>query len=507
MQWLKHIKTLKVYFITFFIIRPHKALRVLLILNILTVNNSLAGKGFPGYSASLLRSHYLRVTIAGASGFVGRNLIKSLFETFKIKGLSRSKKADTTNTTWAKADLFSFQSIDKALQDTDVAIYLVHSMMPSSRLFQGSFQDTDLLLADNFAKACVKNNVKQIIYLGGLVPISGTSKHLESRQEVEEVLKLTKIPVTILRAGMIVGDGGSSFEMLRNLVFNVPIMLLPKWSNNDTQALYIDDLAAAIKKSIGNSDFYNKTINAVNGEKITYKELTLQTINYFSPNRITINLPTNSTSILKLGVKVLSQADYELVSPLIDSLTCKMPSPKTPGILKDVIKYKSYKEMLSNFTKQKTKRVIKNKKPSKNNVRSIQRLLNPHLFSEDQISQKYFYWLPKYFGFFIRAESADNIINFKIIGLSKPLLILEKIKDNGQLSRVKFHIIGGLLTKSKDTGWLEFRLVAGGKHTLASINEFVPSLPWYLYKYTQALFHVKVMNAFSGYLQKTNRKN
>jgi uncharacterized protein YbjT (DUF2867 family) len=120
-------------------------------------------------------------------------------------------------------------------------------MLPSSRLFQGNFQDTDLLLADNFVKACVKNNVKQIIYLGGLVPISGKSKHLDSLKEVEEVFEHTGIPLTILRAGMVVGEGGSAFEILRNLVFNLPGMILPEWSKCNTQAIYIEDLLATIK--------------------------------------------------------------------------------------------------------------------------------------------------------------------------------------------------------------------------------------------------------------------
>src|ERR1700733_2455700 len=99
-------------------------------------------------------------------------------------------------------------------------------MLPSTRLFQGNFADADLLIADNFANACLKNKVKQIIYLGGLVPTDSISKHLASRQEVEEIFKATGIPCTILRAGMVAGRGGSSFEILRSLVTNLPAMIL-----------------------------------------------------------------------------------------------------------------------------------------------------------------------------------------------------------------------------------------------------------------------------------------
>jgi uncharacterized protein YbjT (DUF2867 family) len=114
-------------------------------------------------------------------------------------------------TTWRACDLFSSTSTHAAMEGIDIAIYLVHSMMPSSRLFQGNFHDTDLLLADNFAKACARDGVKHIIYLGGLVPDSGfVSQHLQSRLEVEGVLHASGIPVTVLRAGMVVGGVGRS---------------------------------------------------------------------------------------------------------------------------------------------------------------------------------------------------------------------------------------------------------------------------------------------------------
>ena len=90
-------------------------------------------------------------------------------------------------------------------------------MLPSTRLFQGSFHDTDLMLADNFANACKENKVKQIIYLSGIIPQGKLSKHLESRKEVEEVFLATGIACTIFRAGLVVGNGGSSFEILKNL--------------------------------------------------------------------------------------------------------------------------------------------------------------------------------------------------------------------------------------------------------------------------------------------------
>ncbi|EQC51242.1 NAD(P)H-binding protein, partial [Bacteriovorax sp. DB6_IX] len=104
----------------------------------------------------------LNVTIAGASGFLGKNLLKTLSrdKNINIKALSRSfRKDESDNLKWQQADLFSLSSTTDALVDTDVAIFLVHSMLPATRLFQGNFQDTDLIIADNFVRAARRNKV------------------------------------------------------------------------------------------------------------------------------------------------------------------------------------------------------------------------------------------------------------------------------------------------------------------------------------------------------------
>ncbi|RZF21536.1 NAD-dependent epimerase/dehydratase family protein [Halobacteriovorax vibrionivorans] len=448
----------------------------------------------------------MKITIAGASGFIGHHLIQKLNGIHDVRGLGRSRSSSNrpneASFEWRSCDLFSYQSIKNSLEDTDVAVYLVHSMLPSSKLFQGSFQDTDLVLADNFAKACVKNNVKQIVYLGGLVPDGETSTHLKSRLEVEEVFQTCKIPTTILRAGMIVGNGGSSFEILKNLVLNLPAMILPSWTKSRTQLVYIDDLTDIFKKVVGNPKFYNKCLNIVNGEKVTYEQLIRETATHIGKKCLMIPVPINYLSLSKWWVSTFGEAPFELVAPLVDSLKCHLPVVEVNEDIKDCINYPTYKSMLEKISTnkfEKSKRYKKRRFEHKN-VRSIQRLDNPSHLDMQRVAQEYMNWLPRYIHSIVYVEQDDEIVKFKLIGLKKSLLALKKISNTSNLNRVKFHIVGGLLSGSKNTGWLEFRAVAEGRYTIVSVNEFRPYLPWYLYRYTQAVVHLWVMRSFNNYL-------
>lgn len=450
----------------------------------------------------------LRVTITGASGFVGRQMLTSVPEHWQINALSRGNaKSRVGNVSWRQADLFSLQSSTAALKDTDVAIYLVHSMLPSTRLFQGNFADADLLIADNFARACVKNGVQQIIYLGGLMPTENVSKHLASRQEVEEVFKASGIPYTIFRAGMVAGKGGSSFEILRNLVINLPGMILPKWTQAKTQVIYIDDLVRLLNTAVMNKKFYNKTIDAVNGESLNYETLIRSTCRALGKKPFLFRVPINSTKFSKLWVSIFGKTNYELASPLIDSLLCELPQNPPSELISPLIREVSFAGMLKKILTipgQQTKRE-KTKLIHPNTVRSIQRLPSVPSVNCDEIAREYENWLPKALLGLIKVESNLHIglVTFRLKCFSRPLLILKPIFSGPDIQRAKFHIVGGLLSKRSDCGWLEFRQVADRKFTLVSINEFIPTLPWYIYRFTQAVLHKWTMTSFSEHLARS----
>ena len=178
------------------------------------------------------------VAIAGASGFVGTALCRALSPDHQVIGLGRSGPPDDTDAQeWRVCDLYSLRQLEQALEGVEIAIYLVHSMLPSTRLTQGGFANLDLLLADNFARAAERAGVRRILYVGGFVPEAGDlSPHLRSRFEVERTLASRAPRLTALRCGIVIGRGSSSFWILRNLVRRLPVMLLPRWTGSTTSS-------------------------------------------------------------------------------------------------------------------------------------------------------------------------------------------------------------------------------------------------------------------------------
>lgn len=450
----------------------------------------------------------IKIAIVGASGFVGSHLLKRLAATqAEIIALTRRKPADLpSHVSWRKIDLFSGQSTMNALQGVDVAIYLVHSMIPSSRLFQGDFHDTDLLLANNFAHACVANKVQRIVYLGGVMPEGYISPHLASRLEVEEVLKSTDIPATILRAGMIVGPGGSSFEILKTLVQRLPWMILPEWTKRSTQAIFIDDVVEVMTAAACDQAFQGKTLDVVSGESLNYKKLLQTTAHTLGLKRYMIPVPIKSVGFSKLWVRIFGDSTKELVSPLVDSLLCDLPRIKPDPLIESMIQHKTFESMVKASIARETSVPAKKSPrsfPVERNVRSVQRL--PALPHHDcqWLVQEYMRWLPRFFSNLLRVELSDDqkMVSFHLFLLPRPLLVLRYSRDSTADDAQALDIVGGLLAKEKQTGWLEFNQVCQRKYTLAAIHDFVPSLPWPFYRLTQAPMHHFVMTAFGRHLR------
>ena len=270
------------------------------------------------------------VAIAGASGFIGQALGPLLGEQNHLIGLSRSEKSPQNGYAgFRRADLFSLKDAEAALENVDYAVYLVHSMMPSARLVQGAFEDLDLLCADNFAKAAAHNGVKQIVYLGGLMPNDeDVSAHLQSRLEVEEVLGCAGVPVTSLRAGLVIGANGSSYQLLTRLVQRLPIMVLPSWTRTKMQPVSEQEVVQAFQYVLGNPDTFGAVYDLYSTAPVSYEQLMQATAQALELKRRFVGIPLLSPSLSRLWVSLTTGAPKELVAPLIESLRHEMLARK-----------------------------------------------------------------------------------------------------------------------------------------------------------------------------------
>jgi uncharacterized protein YbjT (DUF2867 family) len=472
-----------------------------------------------------------KVLIAGASGFIGQALIKKLLTdpTIEIVALSRSKRSsDHPRLVWKQCDLFSMFDISQAMEGCDQAYYLVHSMLPSAALSQGSFYDFDLILADNFSRCAKASSIQHLIYLGGMIPDSRPlSWHLKSRLEVEDALRMTGIKVTTLRAGLIIGKEGSSFEILRKLVARLPFMVCPAWTLTESQPIALEEILEVMVEVLNRKEVQGRIYDVGGPEVLTYQKLLLMTAKALGkqPRMVSFNLIPLKVS--RFWVRWITGASRDLVYPLVLSLKYRMvadPSQswtewKNPRILlQDALLHAIPKKVSGNLFKKVSgnllmpaasspspQKVIGYPFPAKE-VRSIQRLVHPEGKTAEWVANEYMNWLPLEFVFLVNVHIEGLRCEFYFLTRKIPLLILEKSAERSTSDRQLLYIRGGLLADTEmKRGRLEFREALGGEVIISAIHEFRPALPWYIYRFTQAIAHLWVMYRFNLYLKKIDR--
>lgn len=449
------------------------------------------------------------VVIAGASGFIGRWFIEKYKDHYNIIALSRKIITHPVReqVQWRTVDLYSLSSTTEALKGADCAIYLVHSMQPSTRLNQGSFDDTDLLLADNFARAAEQCRLKQIVFIGGILPKdqNNFSRHLRSRYEVETTLNAYKTPLTSIRAGIIIGPGGSSFSIIEKLVRRLPVLICPKWTLSENQPIDVDDVLEILDAVIGMKEAYHQSIEIGGTEVVSYKELLARTAPLLGKRPLMFSFPFFTVGLSKFWVGLFSNSSRTFVSPLVESLKHTMLVEES-SILKRIKRnYRTLDESIKKAIHEKD-RIPKMPdgeylQVERNTVRSVQRLPNPSDQTATWVAKEYGRWLPTLFRNMIRVDDQIELVRFRLLGLE--LLRLQFVNDRSDHNRQLYYIVGGLLVKRPDYGWLEFRTVLGGKWTITAIHNFVPRLPWFIYVNTQAIVHLWVMKKFGSYLSKS----
>lgn len=456
-----------------------------------------------------------KILLTGASGYIGSHLMNKLKDNYEIIAISRNieNKSNEHNVTWKAADLFDLNEITEVMEDIDIAIYLVHSMMPSAKLTQASFEDMDALLADNFAKAASYNKVQHIVFMSGLIPNTNElSPHLRSRLECEQILGSYGVPVSTLRAGLIIGSKGSSYPILKKLVDRLPGLLLPKWAYNTTLPVAIDDVIDGLYKIVERNPNENESIDIGGPSHMTYKDLFKQTAEVLDKRLPTIDLPIIPIWLSKYWVKLISGVPKEMVYPLMDSLIHDMIR-NDENIVKDISIGKiDYKESVRNALEEETKTQKKGKSSRKGDikdVRAISRVVLPKDVNMIQLAESYANFLNRITLNVVNSDFNEDNFTISVPCLNKDLLLLSKDFKASNNERILYRIVGGDFALDSDGGnaRLEFRRLPNSDACIIALQEYEPTLPWWIYKYTQAKVHKSVMNLFKFKInsQKTNK--
>ncbi|MGF1508164.1 MAG: NAD(P)H-binding protein [Myxococcota bacterium] len=459
-----------------------------------------------------------KVAIAGATGFVGHALRVALLDQYEVVGLTRSptraSMTDADGVVWRHCDLFSMHQVEEALHGVDYAIYLVHSMLPSARLTQADFVDLDLLLADNFARAAEKNGVRQILYLGGIRPNDEhLSRHLESRLEVEATLAGRATPVTSIRAGIIIGPGGSSMTMMINLVRRLPAMILPKWTASESAPVAIQDVVRATRRCLGDEEAFGQSYEIGGPEVMTYREMLDRTGRALKVKRPAVGVPVFSAYLSRRWVSMVTGASDALVGPLIESLRHSVVPESNQlqeWLVKDAVPFDDALgaslddegRALPNPRRQ-IRAGDREKLKEAKTVRSVQRMVMPRQLDARWVAAEYMRWLPRFvWPFLLCRVSHSGVVRFYLRILGICVLELTHAPERSEPDRQLFRITGGVLVRlsSEYQGRFEFREVLRSRWIIAAIHDFQPRLPWYIYNFTQALVHLWVMRGFGRHL-------
>jgi uncharacterized protein YbjT (DUF2867 family) len=458
------------------------------------------------------------VVIAGASGFIGMALARELASDHHVIGLTRCQRpAADCDIAWRHCDLFSLFECEQALAGAETAFYLVHSMLPSARLTQGNFQDMDLICADNFARAAVHVGIRQIIYLGGLIP-EGTdlSRHIQSRREVEQTLGAYGVPVTSLRAGIVIGLHGSSYAMFRSVLERSRIIFCPRWSDSLIQPVALSDVIRLLRHALEHPAGSNCSHDIGCADIMSYHELLNRSARLLGLKRRFLRLPWPLLGPSKFLLTRISGFPRQLVGPLVESLKHSMVARDLEYQEQAGIPVKSFEKAVRESLTEESKgecfpaihRALTRAKrripsPGRNTVRSLQRIPLPAGKSARWLAEQYTAWLPRFFHTLLRAY-VDPAGNLTIVSRFFGIHLLE-LRFAGERSitadRQLFYISGGRLAKKIDRPSrkprLEFREVLGGRAALVAIHDFRPTIPWPLYNLTQARAHLWVMKNFA----------
>ena len=264
----------------------------------------------------------MKILLTGANGYIGVRLLPILVqEGHDVVCLVRDRRrmrideAVAERVTFYEADLLHADTLKDLPSDIDVAFYLVHSMGKSS-----NFEATEQKVARNFVERINQTDCQQVIYLSGIVNDDHLSKHLRSRKKVEDVLFSGSVPVTVLRAGIIIGSGGASFEIIRDLVEKLPMMVAPRWLNTKSQPIALRNVLQYLHGVMLKEKAYNEVFDIGGPEVLTYKQMLLKFAAVRDLPRRIITVPLLSPRLSSLWLYFVTSTSFGLARSLVDSM-------------------------------------------------------------------------------------------------------------------------------------------------------------------------------------------
>lgn len=310
----------------------------------------------------------MKILLTGATGYIGKRLLPILVaQGHEVICCVRDKNRFycpielRKSVTVVEVDFLEPETMEAIPTDVEVAYYLIHSMSGE----ETNYDELESISAENFVSRMDQTKVKQVIYLSGIVNDASLSKHLASRKKVETILNSGKFAMTTLRAGIIVGSGSASFEIIRDLINKLPIMIAPKWLNTKCQPIAINNVLELLLKSLKNPFIYDKSFDIGGPDILTYKEMLLGFAKAKNLKRRIYTVPIMTPKLSSYWLYFVTSTSYKLASALVSSMKVEVVCKDNE--INDLLDVKpmSYEEALSRaLIKVKEDKVISSWKDS-----------------------------------------------------------------------------------------------------------------------------------------------
>jgi len=292
----------------------------------------------------------MKILLTGASGYIGKRLVRRLIDNNYeviccIRDLDRISLPESiiNRVHFLEIDFLDPPDFETLPTDIDGAFYLIHSMSQSIK----NFTDLETEAARNFRDYMNISSVKHVVYLSGIVNSTDLSKHLQSRKNVEETLAEGNYNYSVLRAGIIVGSGSASFEIIRDLVEKLPIMLAPKWALTKSQPIAIRNVMEFLSGIIFHEECYNNRYDIGGPDILTYKDMLLQYAQVRKLKRKIIPIPLMSKRLSSYWLFFVTAVSYKLAANLVDSMKVEVVGKRNDLHAKFSVDLIPYNEAIS----------------------------------------------------------------------------------------------------------------------------------------------------------------